>query len=179
MIMPTFNSQFEKFDIEEFEKNSDNRTSIVEDEKFYIENLLQSKGYAKLIYMKDSYVYTQKLYYQSGNIKLKGLTLVNGSEIETWYHYNEEGELIKEEMQDEGYDFSWKSVIAYCEKNEIELTKGYVKGGFQTTIYKQDLEGKKTWQITHRIDTDKIEEIYLDAKTGDLIKKETLNYRNS
>jgi len=179
MLIPNFNNQFEKFDIDEFEENSSNGVSIVKDDNYYIENLLQSTGYATVIYMNNSYVYLQKHFYPSGNIKSKGLMLVNGYPIETWYYFNQAGELTKEENMDEGYDFGWKSVIDYCEKNKIELPKGYVKGGFQTTIYKQESEGKKIWQVTHRFDTDKLQEIYLNGTNGNVIDKKIIAYKNN
>mgnify|MGYP004718898581 FL=1 len=88
--------------------------------------------------------------------------------------------MIKEENTDEGYAFTPEDVIKYCEQNGIKLSKGYhERDGYQTGVYKNELDGKKVWLISYLISLnkqDKEVKITLDGQTGKVIKREEFPY---
>ncbi len=137
----------------------------------------QSFGYAEQIIYPQGYFTVIKMFYKNMKIKEKGISFNNGSEYGIWYEFNEEGKLIKTINTDEGYDFSWKNVITFCEEKEIPLTKGFKEfAGFQTRILKREENGKKVWVISYLLPVgDKIKEITLDGKTGEEIKQRTFD----
>lgn len=106
------------------------------------------------------------------------MLLNEGDQIGIWYEFDEQGNLVKEINTDEGYTFGWEQVLEYCEENKIEVTKGYVKGGFQTTIYKEELEGKKVWVISHLLSPILIARKTLDGTTGKILKTEEVEFIN-
>ena len=90
--------------------------------------------------------------------------------------------MIKEENTDEGYDFKPEDVVKYCESHKIKLPKGYQDSGYQTSVYKREVEGKKVWAISYVIAVGKeefIEEIILDGKSGKLLDKQKVPYINN
>ncbi len=178
IMIPKVRKEFEKIDIQKFdEKWKDER--CVETPEGITEIFSASKGgYRLSIYHENSFYKLDKLYYRNGNIKNKSLSFNNGSPAGILYHFNESGKLIKEENTDEEYDFKPENIIAYCEKNKINLPKGYHDSGYQTRVLKQDFEGKKVWRISHQIAGDKIEEIILDGKTGKELQKKTVPFYN-
>lgn len=142
IMIPKITDGFEKFDLDKYVFEKEN-SFVLEDEKL-IKRMSQSFGYAKHIVFPLSYFSIIKLYYKNRNIKEKGVSFNNGSEYGIWYEYDENGKLINTTDTDEGYDFSWKDIIRYCEKNEIPLTKGHKEfAGFQTRIIKNETGGGK------------------------------------
>lgn len=135
-------------------------------------------GYASSIYYEDSYYKVDKLYYPSGNIKNKSISFVEGSPIDILYHFDELGKLIKQEDTDQGYIFKPKDVVEYCRKNKIKLPKGYQDSGYQTRVLKQQFNAAKAWRISHQIAGDKIEEIILHGKTGEVLQKKIIPFYN-
>ncbi|WP_374464302.1 hypothetical protein [Chryseobacterium sp.] len=177
-MIPIVDNKYEKFDIENFLKNSVRGTLIVKSNDATVVEDKQSYGFIKQVYKKDDIFCHTVLYYPTGKIKEKGITFNNGTEIGIWFYYDESGKLLKEENTDEGYDFKPADIIAYCEKNKIDLPKGYHDSGYQARVLKQDFEGKKVWRISHQIAGDKIEEIILDGKTGKELQKKTVPFYN-
>ncbi|WP_010520666.1 hypothetical protein [Aquimarina agarivorans] len=151
----------------EFQKNG---LTIIEES--------QSYGFVREIYYSDSNFSEIKLFYSSGNVKEKGIYFNNGSQYGIWYKFDEKGKLIQEINTDEGYDFGWKEIIAYCEQKEIELTKVYVKGGYQTEILKQEENGRKVWVISYLVSPVLICKETLDGVTGKLLNSEELEFIN-
>lgn len=179
IIIPEITNEFEKFDIKIFNEQVDiiSGKRIIRDKETYLEEDFQDPGYARVEYLEDSFYYTMKLFYNNGSISKKGNLFNNGSEYGIWYEFNEEGKLIKEINTDEGYTFSWKEIIAYCIDKKIELIKGVPKGGFNTSIYKRELEGKKVWVISYLLPVgDTVKEITLDGETGKEIKQREINF---
>ncbi len=183
IIIPQITKEFEEFNIEEFQAK--NISKVIEEinERYivYTGDTKKTKvksGYSKGIYLKDSYFSITKNFYPNGGIEIKGISFNNGSEYGTWYHYDEKGNLTKEENIDEGYDFGWLDVIKYCLKNDIQLEKGYPKhGGVKTEIYKNEEEGKKVWTISYyKPKTDEYIEVTLDGQTGKEIKRRDLEF---
>ena len=177
-MMPIVDNKYEKFDIENFQKKSirgylkgrENSNINVQD--------FQSPGYREMIYNDNLFYKINKFFYNNGNIKKKGCLFNEGSAVGIWYHFDESGKFVKEENTDEGYNFKPENIIAYCEKNKINLPKGYHDSGYQARVLKQDFEGKKVWWISHQIAGDKIEEIILDGKTGKELQKKVVPFYN-
>ncbi|MGO3184486.1 MAG: hypothetical protein ACTIJ9_16785 [Aequorivita sp.] len=175
IIIPVVTKEFETFDINTFNKEVDKLSGkrVILKEKVYIEEDFQDPGYSKVIYDSSSPFYIMKLYFESGNIKEKGIYFNNGSEYGIWYEFNEEGQMVQEIDTDKGYNYLWKDIINYSEEHNFVLTKGKLKGGgIPTEIYKTELEDKKVWQITYYDKkAEKIFQIILDGKDGALLNK--------
>ncbi|MFL1895017.1 hypothetical protein ACJRPK_04900 [Aquimarina sp. 2-A2] len=177
IIIPEIDNKFEKFDIDKFDLEKEN--IFIKENDFYIKRMNQSFGFAKHLVKENSFFSILKLYFKNSFIKEKGISFNNGSEYGVWYKFDEQGNLIEEIDTDKGYDFDWKQVVHYCEKNKIELTKGYETSGFQTTIYKEESEeGHKTWVITYQFSGDQLIELTLDGITGKELNKKKLEFVN-
>ncbi|WP_228414300.1 hypothetical protein [Chryseobacterium sp. CH21] len=176
-MIPKISNEFEKITIQNFKKKKDDR--CIETPEAIKETFSASKtGYRVSIYHGDTFYKLDKSYYKNGYIKNKSLSFNMGSSVGILYHFDKSGRLIKEENTDEGYNFKPENIITYCEKNKIDLPKGYHDSGYQTRVLKQDFEGKKVWRISHQIAGDKIEEIILDGKTGKELQKKTVPFYN-
>jgi len=164
-MIPKISNEFEKITIQNSKKKDDDR--CIETPEEIKEIFSASKdGYKLSIYHENSFYKLDKSYYKNGYIKNKSLSFNMGSPIGILYHFDKSGKLIKEENTDEGYSFA-----PYCEKNKINLPKGYLDSGYQARVLKQNFEGEKIWRISHQIAGDKIEEIILDGKTGNELQK--------
>ena len=177
---PQVTPEMETFDINAFEQCKEPGSSqhVIENDEYYQQQLSQSFGYGTHTFYSGAYFSVMKLYFHNGKVWQKGVMFSN-SEIGTWYEFNEQGELIAEINTDEGYAFSWMDIIEYCTAHEIVLTKGYVRGGYQTKLFKVTENGKKAWKIDYQSDHDKITHVILDAETGEEIRRETMKYINN
>lgn len=173
-MIPTIDNKYEKFEKDMTESRVDIKT-----ENTYIIYTSANSGYGITYFYKQEYFSLIKNFYPSKKLENKGIKFNDGSRIGIWYYFDDSGKLIKEENTDEGYDFSPEKVVKYCEKNKINLPKGYHDSGFQTQVLKHDFEGKKVWKIIHKITDDKIEEITLDGKTGKELQRKVVPFHNS
>ena len=165
-MIPVVDKKFEKFDVENFNKNSDREFLKFKKNGNIITQDFQSPGYREIHYNTDLYFKLVIFFNNNGKAYKKGYLFNRGSQIGIWYHYNESGKLIKEEDTDIGYDFGPMEVLRYCKKNGISLPKGYQEYGFHTRVLKLEREGKKVWKIFYPIKSDLMKEIVLDGKTG-------------
>ncbi len=173
-MIPKIDKKIEKLNLSIY--NDENEIIKIGDfERRYIS---QSPGYAEQIFEKQFYFNITKIFFENYFIKQKGIHFNNGSQYGIWYEFDEKGNLIKEINTDEGYEFGWQEVIAYCEKKEIELTKGYEKGGYQTEILKQEENDKKVWVISYLVSPVLICRETLDGVTGKLLNSEELEFIN-
>lgn len=182
IMIPTVDNKFEKFDIEDFKKNVINNDYINHEKEKVTTAFLIKGDYAVSINCINSFFKIDKMYYSNGNIKVKYLTFNNGSPIGKIYYFDGSGKIIKEENTDEGYDFGALDVVNYCEKNKINLPKGYQNSGYQTRVLKNEIDGKKIWIISYALSINKqsfVEEITLDGKTGKLLNKHCNTYINN
>ena len=173
-MIPIIDNRFEKF-IKNINKSRIDEQSNLN----YIIYTGGKTGYSEVFYTKIGYFKLIKNYYPSRSIENKGVAFNNGSEIGIWYFFDESGKLIKEENTDEGYDFKPKDVVKYCESHKIQMTKGYQDNGFQTGIFKREMDNKKVWELTYAIRVGKediIEQVILDGKTGKVLKREQDTY---
>ena len=181
IMIPKIDNTFETFDFEKYTKNLENKTrsdEIVEDK--HIIRIKSNAGSGENTFFNSSYFMIIKNHFPNGNIDIKGIGFNNGSQYGIWYKFDKKGNLVEEINTDKGYDFGWEQVIKYCEDNKIALTKGYERGGWQTTIYKEEIEGKKVWIITYQLPVgDKLMEITLDGKTGKELKQKELKFIGS
>ncbi|MCC3217027.1 hypothetical protein LIV57_17305 [Chryseobacterium sp. X308] len=180
-MMPQINNKFEKFDIKTFNEN------INPDESFILLKSadgiqqLQEQSYGfinRLFYQENQFVLIKK-FYKNYNLKEKGLLFNEGSPIGIWYYFDESGRLIKEENTDEGYSFTPEKIVKYCEKNKIELPKGYHESGFYTRVRKDVLNGKKVWVIEYLIPDGDIQKVVLDGQSGAELEKKVVPFVSS
>ncbi|WP_326981328.1 hypothetical protein VUJ46_13795 [Chryseobacterium sp. MYb264] len=179
-VIPKTDSSFEKFNIENFNKNAVRGMLEFKDNKISSFQDFQSPGYRERNYSLDSFFKINKFFFNNGNIEKKGALFNIGSQVGIWYYFDEAGRLIKEENTDEGYAFTPEDIIKYCKKNNIELSKGYhERDGYQTSVYKNELDGKKVWLISYLASLNKQEKevkLTLDGQTGKVIKREEFPY---
>ncbi|RXM50315.1 MULTISPECIES: hypothetical protein [unclassified Chryseobacterium] len=178
-MIPTIDRSLEKFDVEYFEKNSTRGTFVKNIDNDIIIEDRQSFGYIRQQYDNNSVFNKNILFYRSGNIKEKGIAFNEGSPIGIWYYFDESGKLVKEENTDEGYNFTPEKVVGYCEKNKIELPKGYHESGFYTQVRKETLNGKKVWVIKYLIPGGDIQKLVLDGQTGKELEKKVVPFVSS
>ncbi|MEN4759605.1 hypothetical protein ABEG63_04620 [Chryseobacterium sp. C39-AII1] len=180
VIIPQTDKFFEKFNIENFNKNAVRGMLELQNNGEKSLQDFQSPGYRERNYNSDSFFKTNKFFFNNGNIEKKGVLFNVGSQVGIWYYFDESGKLIKEENTDEGYIFTPEDIVKYCKKNNIELSKGYHESeGYQTSVYKSELNGKKVWKISYLISFNKQEkevELILDGQTGKVIKREEFPY---
>ncbi len=181
--IPVVNSSSEKFDIKILKQKNRLDTFFLSynNESTIVRQLQdQSYGFIDRVFYQKTYFTLIKKYYRNKNIKDKGISFNEGSPIGIWYHFDETGKLIKEENTDEGYTFTPEDLVKYCKKNNIELSKGYHESeGYQTSVYKSELNGKKVWKISYLISFNKQEKevkLTLDGQTGKVIKREEFPY---
>ncbi|OCA72753.1 hypothetical protein BBH99_02900 [Chryseobacterium contaminans] len=171
-MIPTVDNKFEIINTEELKDITinDNKTATFVSAKI-------GSGYTE--YFKDSYFIIVKNYYSSKNIENKGIAFNEGSQVGIWYYFDESGKLVKEENTDEGYGFTPEKVVEYCEKNKIELPKGYHESGYYTKVRKETLNGKKVWVIKYLIPGGDIQRVVLDGQTGKELEKKVVPFVSS
>lgn len=180
IMIPELDSTFEKLDIDLYNKEVEpiSGKRIVVSGKKYLEEEKQSYGFIRREFFNDTYFVLIKKFTKKGGVLEKAISFNNGYPIGFWYKFDEQGNLTEEIDTDKGYDYGWKKIVQYCEDHEIELTKGYPKGGFHTSVYKEEENGKKVWVITRQTAGDKLEAITLDGKTGKELNKKELEFIN-
>ncbi|WP_326982454.1 hypothetical protein VUJ46_20080 [Chryseobacterium sp. MYb264] len=181
-LLPRVDEKFEKFDIESFNKNSVRGYVLIQKENTISIQEIQSFGFIERQYNANSIFKKNIFFYKNGYIKKKGILFSEGSQIGIWYYFDESGKLIKEEDTDSGYLFKPEDIIKYCKKNNIELSKGYhERDGYQTSIYKNEVDGKKVWLISYINSLNKQDKeikLTLDGQTGKVVKREEFPYDN-
>ncbi|PTX62347.1 hypothetical protein C8N46_103447 [Kordia periserrulae] len=91
-----------------------------------------------------------KSFHNNGNIKTKGVVCWFGFDIGVWYHFDENGNVIKTIDYDEGFDFTYQQVFEFCEERGIPLVKK--NKGNRTKIWKQVIsDDKYYWHIEYPI----------------------------
>lgn len=177
-VIPQITKDSEKFDINTFKKEKDSISGkhIIFNKEFYLEEEKQSTGFISRKYPNNSHFMISKKYYENGNIKQKSVSFINGYPINSIFNFNKKGKFVGGTNTDEGYSYSWKSILLYCDKNNITLEKGFSKsGGVATEIYKTELDDKKVWQITYfDKKAEKIFQVILDGQDGELLNKKEM-----
>jgi len=178
-MIPKMSNEFETFDVKKFNDISlRGYFRLDKGDHIFIQDF-QSPGYRELEYVKASYFKIAKFFYESGGVEKKGLFFNEGSPIGIWYYFDESGKLTKEENTDEGYSFTPEKVVMYCEKNKIELPKGYHESGFYTRVRKDVLNGKKVWVIEFLIPDGDIQKVVLDGQSGTELEQKVVPFISS
>jgi len=188
-------NEFEKFVIEAFRQNA-------EDNKYHkrMDNGIDIKidgRFNDLTYQEthpDSYFSIFKIFDSRGYIKEKGLIItksVSGSNMGTWYYYDDSGKLKNEINDDKHFQFTFNDVLEFCKKEKFPVTKGidYPKGKildadnesvevtYVTTIDRGDdyyMGVKYYWLIiNYNALGTKQTVIYLDGQNGKVLSRKS------
>ncbi|WP_426477424.1 hypothetical protein ACP3T3_19655 [Chryseobacterium sp. CBSDS_008] len=180
-MIPKIDNKFEKFDIKTFNENinSDESFILLKSADGIQQLQKQSYGFINRLFYKENQFVLIKKFYNNYNLKEKGLLFNEGSPIGIWYYFDESGKLIKEENTDEGYRFTPEKIVKYCEKNKIELPKGYHESGFYTRVRKDVLNGKKVWIIEYLIPDGDIQKVVLDGQSGAELERKMVQFVSS
>ncbi|ANF51910.1 hypothetical protein A0O34_15940 [Chryseobacterium glaciei] len=153
--IPTINSNFEKF---EFQKTKEKyiKTDLIssENDKVYngtsykleekIDNRHVIKYYGllengkiinpyELTYFDNSPFEIRKTFYPNGNIKEKGLYILQGNVYKgIWYYFDENGKPTHSIDNDKAYNFRWEDIEKFMIENKIPILLGY-KNKFGST----------------------------------------------
>ncbi len=186
-MTPYVDNKYEKFNQIEF--NSSKKENSLTFREFladgsYIELDQGSygKGYNKT--PKNSNYTIVKIYFQNGNIKSKGLTLNlpwTTFRKGIWYEFDESGKLIKETDYDKPFKFTFEDILAFCEKEKIQVDKGPIlqSTGYHTTIQRGLENNHPWWTIEWLKQPDILETIKLDGISGKVISRKDRNYINN
>ena len=110
-----------------------------------------------------------KKFYRAGGIQTKGVYCWFGFNIGLWYHYDENGNLIRTDNHDKGFDFTVEDIFAYCLDQNISLERK--EEGMRTRISKGIIENRPLWNIEYPDYTKgKMIHIAIDGKTGEVIE---------
>lgn len=160
------------FDIKKFNKNKDESEEYVfTDNGGTITTQYGNSdiGYFEYSIKENSLFENTKTYYNSGELKSKGVTYINNNfQKGIWYYYNKEGNIEKTIDFDEPYLYAWEDLKNFCDKNEINL---YLH---TTTIAREIIDGKPTWEIDFFYGNGATKVIKLDGKTGEILDEELL-----
>lgn len=187
IMIPIVTRNFEKFDSIKFNNSKKENPYVLREflsDGTYIEMTSSNSGKYYLETPPNSYFMISKTYYSNGNIKAKGLGF-NGDAFQkgVWYEFDEKGTLVKETDYDADYKFRFEDILAFCEREGIEVKKGPIlqSTGYHTQItrHHSPILGKRTWVIRWLKKPDLIEEISLDGDTGKVLKRKDIEYINN
>lgn len=108
-------------------------------------------------------------FHLNGKLKIKGLRYPNRFGKGIWREYDEEGNLIKEENYDEGYEYSFEDVVKFLRLRGADLHDE------RTSIRRFD----GIWELAYVKDKDEKSYYYsysLDGKTGKVLEHSKNNY---
>ncbi|WP_338813235.1 hypothetical protein V9L05_18020 [Bernardetia sp. Wsw4-3y2] len=108
-------------------------------------------------------------FYLNGNLKRKGIYYSNDVALGVWRDYDKEGNLIKEENYDEGYEYSFEDVVKFLRLRGADLHDE------RTSIRRFD----GIWELAYVKDKDEKSFYYsysLDGKTGKVLEHSKNNY---
>ncbi len=78
-------------------------------------------------------------FHLNGNLKMKGMSYRSDEDLGIWREYDEQGNLIKEENYDEGYDYSFEDVVKFLRIRGVDLFGKY------TSIRRND----GVWEVSY------------------------------
>ncbi len=207
--IPTVNSNFEIFDFQKdkekytqtglayYDEKSNGYTGTSYKLEEKTENHTTIRDYGLLdnrriidpyefVYYNNSPFMIQKTFYPNGNIKEKGLKIVNGNIYKgIWYYYDENGKLINTIDNDKIFGFSWEQVEKFMEENKIPMMLGndYHRGismnRWSPLLYPKSSErdntqkaGRNLWEITWKGEEwNQYYSVVLDGDTGKMLKR--------
>ena len=111
-------------------------------------------------------------FYPTGGIKTKGLINNFGFRMGLWYHFDLDGNLIRTENYDEGFEFTMEDIFSYCLDNNIPLERAEPGRSMGTEITRGKIDNRPAvWFITYPDYTKgKMITIQIDGKTGEIIR---------
>ncbi|MCV9926913.1 hypothetical protein OIU83_04590 [Flavobacterium sp. LS1R49] len=117
------NKEFEKFDIDRFNKNRDEAEDyVLNNGTRVIEYGNAESGYFIEETPKKSLYVISKGFYLNLGIRAKGIKFGNvGCVLGIWYEFDEKGELIKETNYDKPFKIAIDDVVQFLENNKADL----------------------------------------------------------
>ncbi len=103
-------------------------------------------------------------FHLNGKLKMKGISFPNSVALGVWREYDKEGNLIKEENHDEGYEYSFEDIVSFMRLRNVDLFHRY------TDI----MRNKGVWNLVYVKGESYPKHIYnikIDGKTGKIISK--------
>ena len=162
----------EKFDIEKFNKNAQNSDSFYEyrdsDSTTITYGDHGSNYLVREIPDFPDMVCTQKIFHKNTlYLKEKGQYLKEGIPIGIWSYYDEQGNLIREENTDEGYNLTWDKLKIMLEDEDVPFAQ-------ISSIYRSiNEDGIATWAIERRLpDRRHVQILFFDATKCELISND-------
>jgi hypothetical protein len=136
-----------KFDIETFNKNSENgRYEYIRDNVKISQHKLKYE-YAEFIEPIGKFYNVLNEYYLNGNLKLHGIRMNDGLKIKKWEYYDEAGHLIREEDEEAKFrkvPFDYNKVFLWLDKRGfISIKEGKVYTSHSIGFNSE----KKVWVI--------------------------------
>ena len=142
---------------------------------FYASGEREIKRITGYDYSVNPIVGIYKEFYPDGKIRVKGLYCWFGFKIGTWFYFDQDGVVAKEEDTDVGFSFTYKDVFEYCKENNVSLERN---SEFKPHITKSKTSDVPTtyWYITFPF-TDKMITHKLSGVDGTVISisEEKLN----
>jgi len=201
MIKDTITGAFERFDIDNFDRNierlikagyvirHDNSSAFIKETLTYdgstsiirrfdqYNNLTQeirhnSESTFEEIYIGDLIVYSRS-YYKNLNIRSKGIGSWLGFSIGKQYFFNQQGDLINTKDNDEGYRFDYDQLFSFCRSHKISLKKPSTTPFVTIRKSLRRESGQHVWTIENPIlEKGEYEFFVLDGSTGEILRKD-------
>lgn len=167
------NKKMEHFDIKKFDAHKDesqNYKYTLEDGSVVEEYTgLDNHEYMRDITKKKSLFTTNLVFDPSGNLKTKGQTFKNTTELGIWTDYDEKGNLIKTTDTDKPFIITFEDIAKFCEERKADLY------AYSTTIDRFYDQSTKvcTWTVKYTGEYEGTVGNYsidIDGKTGDILR---------
>jgi hypothetical protein len=174
---------FEKFKFDKYDSVQGSSIYFTDDGTCF-EYFREGDEYVSRETPGDAYFRLVKIFYLNGNIKEKGL-FINSGDFKKgfWYYFNETGNLIEEEDNDRFFPYTFDDLVKYLTSEHIPLTMGFIENGFHTSIRSLVNDQGTFYLVKWLKDTsgmpNKIEEILIDGRSGKVVSKNLIAYRNN
>lgn len=152
------------FDIKKFKENNPDGLAkkYITDKETQIQEFISGQGYVRHVTPKNSLFTNYYEFYNSGDLKTRGVFYTRDFLIGIWEYHDENGQLIKTTDYDKPYKFAWEEVKKYCKVNGIDLYHNltWIRRTFSPVL------DEGFWTIEGIVKDKGYRQIRLDAKTG-------------
>lgn len=125
------NMNVENFDIENFKKNAINNEYEITlpDGTLILQSTLGENYIEEIVFPENIYFQTYKMYNKNGILWMKGSHYKYSERfhIGTWYYYDENGDLVRENKNDDKIVHEWDKFMKLVDSLEIDLKNPFSK----------------------------------------------------